>query len=71
MSELKPEDVTKKQLSHDPALCFTEAMLSYYLLHHRRNDLDRAVRKIGRKLVIRKDLFLEWIENQSKGGHRG
>lgn len=66
MSEINPEYVTKKQLANDPSLCFTEAMLSYYLLHRNRNGLHRAVRKIGRKIVIRKDLFLERIEKQSQ-----
>lgn len=64
MSENKPEYVTKKQLAQDPSLCFTEAMLSYYILHRHKNGLSKAVLKIGRKLVIRKDLFIEWLEKQ-------
>ncbi len=66
MSERKPEYVTKKQLASDPSLCFTEAMLSYYILHRHRNGLGKAVRKIGRKLVIRKDLFIDWLEKQGE-----
>lgn len=66
MSDVNPEYVTVKKLSNDPSLCFTEAMLRYYLLHRHKNDLSKAVRKIGRKMVIRKDLFIEWIEKQSR-----
>ena len=66
MSEVNHEYVTVKQLSKDPNLCFTEAMLRYYLLNRQRNGLAKAVRKIGRKMVLRKDLFISWIEDQSK-----
>jgi hypothetical protein len=49
--------VTKKQLAHDPALCFTEAMLSYYLLHRRRNGLDQSGAKDRQKTSYQKGPF--------------
>jgi hypothetical protein len=55
-----------KQIIEDPAFNFiTLPMLRYYLLHRQKNGLAAAVRKIGsRKLVIRRDLFILWIEKQ-------
>jgi hypothetical protein len=30
-----------------------------------RNGLQKAVRKIGKRLYLHRDLFEEWIESQS------
>jgi hypothetical protein len=57
--------ITVKQAAADRSLCFTEAMLRYYLLHAHKNGLCKAVRRIGKKLVLRRDLLLEWIEDHS------
>ena len=66
MTEIKPEYVTVKQLAEDPTLCFTEPMLRYYILHRHKNGLAKAIRHIGRKCVLRKDIFIQWIEEQSQ-----
>ncbi len=55
-----------KQLANDPVFCFTEPMLRYYVLHAHKNGLAHAIRRVGRKILIRRDLFIEWIEKQSK-----
>jgi hypothetical protein len=41
-----------------------------WLFHRRKNELNQAVRKIGRKLLINEYMFLAWIESHSeyKGG---
>ena len=57
--------ITVKQAAADKSLCFTEAMLRYYLLHAHRNGLSKAVRRIGKKLVLRRDLLIQWIEDQA------
>ncbi len=57
--------ITVKQAAADKSLCFTEAMLRYYLLHAHKNGLSKAVRRIGKKLVLRRDLLLAWIEDHS------
>lgn len=57
--------MTVKQAAADKSLCFTEAMLRYYLLHAHKNGLAKAVRRIGKKLLLRRDLLLEWIEGHS------
>jgi len=45
---------------------FTEGQVRNFLLFRHRNGLQEAVRKIGKRLVLRKDLFDEWIESKSE-----
>lgn len=59
---------TIKQIASDSSFCFTAAMLRYYVLHAHKNGLANALRRIGRKVLIRRDLFIEWIEKQSCRG---
>ena len=62
---------TVQQIVDDPSFCFSKSMIRYYILHAHRNGLRKAIRKIGRKVVIRRDLFIAWIEEQStKRGQR-
>jgi hypothetical protein len=44
---------------------FSMGQVRYLLLHRHRNGLQDAVRKIGKRLVLRMDLFDEWIEKQA------
>lgn len=44
---------------------FTVPMIRYYLLHRHKNGLEKAVRKIGKRLFLRTDLLNTWIEDQS------
>ncbi len=37
----------------------------HLLLFRHRNGLHNAVRKIGKRLMLRIDLFEQWIENQA------
>lgn len=57
---------TIKQIANDPIFCFTVPMLRYYILHAHKNGLAPAVRRIGRKVLIRRDLFIKWIEKQTQ-----
>lgn len=57
---------TIKQIAEDSTFCFTEPMLRYYILHAHKNGLLMAMRRIGRKILIRRDLFIEWIEKQMR-----
>lgn len=66
---MKEEDqiyCTVKQIAEDRSFCFTQGMLRYYLLKAHKNGLRKAIRKVGRKVLIRRDLFIEWIETQSR-----
>lgn len=58
--------MTPREIVEDPTFCFTLPMLRYYLLHGHKNGLNRAVRKLGKKILIRRDLFIVWIEKQAK-----
>ncbi|MBN2479720.1 MAG: hypothetical protein JXA94_05785 [Parachlamydiales bacterium] len=57
---------TVKQIASDPSFCFTIPMLRYYILHAHQNGLASAIRRIGKKVLIRRDLFISWIEKQSR-----
>lgn len=46
---------------------FTIGQLRHYLMHRHKNGLETAVRKIGKRLFIRTDLFNAWIEKQVGG----
>jgi hypothetical protein len=61
---------TAKQIASDPQFCFTLPTLRYYILHAHKNGLAAALRRIGKKVLIRRDLFIQWIENQSARGVR-
>lgn len=47
---------------------FSMGQLRYYLMRRHKNGLEKAVRKIGKRLYLKIDLFEEWIESQSSQG---
>jgi hypothetical protein len=55
-----------KAIANDPKYPFSEAMLRHYLLHRHKNGLESAVRRIGKRIFVRMDLFERWIEDQAK-----
>ena len=57
---------TVKQISSDPTFCFSIPMLRYYILHAHRNGLSAALRRIGKKVLVRRDLFVAWLEKQGR-----
>ncbi len=48
---------------------FTMGQIRHLLLHRHRNGLQNAVRKIGKRLMFRLDLFEQWIEEQKEARH--
>ena len=42
---------------------FTIGQLRHFLIHRHKNGLEMAVRKIGRRIYLRVDLFDRWIES--------
>jgi hypothetical protein len=68
MAENKRDEsyCTIKQIANDPTFCFTIPMLRYYVLHAHRNGLSKAIRRVGRKVLIRRDQFIEWLEKQTR-----
>ena len=47
---------------------FSEASFRYHIFHSENNKLNKAIIRVGRKVLIKESLFLEWLENQSQGG---
>jgi hypothetical protein len=66
MSDVKYLSV--QQIVSNSRYPFTAGQVRHYLLMRHRNGLERAVRKIGKRLFIREDLFNQWIESQQVGG---
>lgn len=60
--------LTVKQISESDRYPFTFGQIRHYLLIRHRNGLEDAVRKIGKRIYLRSDLFEKWIESQSKEG---
>lgn len=48
---------------------FTVASLRYLIFHSDKNGLDKVIRRIGSKIIFRRDLFIEWIESNPKSGY--
>ncbi|MCX6988509.1 MAG: hypothetical protein NTZ52_03255 [Chlamydiae bacterium] len=61
----KVEYVSLKQIADNPKYPFSMGQLRHYLMHRHKNNLDSAVRKIGKRLFLRMDLFDAWIEKQT------
>lgn len=46
---------------------FSMGQMRHLLLYRHRNGLKDAVRKVGKRLLIRIDLFDQWIDAQKEG----
>ena len=56
---------TQKFVEDYPEL-FTKAELDYLIRIRKSNDLEKAIRKVGkRKILICVPQFFEWLDNQS------
>lgn len=63
------EYLTPEHIIERPEYPFSHGQMRHYLSKRHRNGLAKAVRKIGKRLYLRKDLFEQWIESQAdKGG---
>lgn len=62
----KYEYLSTQQIIESSQYPFTKGGLAYHLIKRKENGLNRAVRKIGKRLYLRKDLFEEWIESQAE-----
>ncbi|MFM7469189.1 MAG: hypothetical protein ACKO37_06795 [Vampirovibrionales bacterium] len=55
----------KQMAAKHPA--FSEASLRYHIFHERQNGLDKALIRVGKKILIKEDSFLDWLESQQEG----
>jgi hypothetical protein len=60
--------LTIKQIANSDLYPFTLGQMRHYLIMRHRNGLEAAIRKIGKRLYLRKDLFDQWIESQATRG---
>jgi hypothetical protein len=56
----------KQMAAKHPA--FSEASLRYHIFNERQNGLDKALIRVGKKILINEDAFWDWLENQRMGG---
>ena len=56
-----------KQIANSDNYPFTLGQIRHFLLNRHKNGLKCAVRKVGKGLVLRIDLFDQWIESQKEG----
>lgn len=54
-----------QQIVQSGKYLLTMGQLRHLLLCRHRNGLQKAIRKIGKRLVFRIDLFEAWIESQA------
>lgn len=59
---------TPQQIVSSGQFPFTIGQLRHLLLHRHKNGLDKVVRKVGKRIVFRMDLFCGWLESQAQGG---
>lgn len=59
------EYISPQQIVQSGRYPFTIGQIRHFLLHRHKNGLENAVRKIGKRLVLRKDLFDRWIESKA------
>lgn len=48
---------------------FTMGQIRHLLLKRHQNGLQDAIRKIGKRLMFRVDLFNQWIEGKKEEKH--
>lgn len=59
----KFEYMTAKQICECEKYPFTMGQIRRFLMFKESNGLIKAIRKIGKRMYIRTDLFDEWIES--------
>lgn len=57
--------LTIKQVINSDHYPFSEGQIRHFLIMRHKNGLEGAVRQIGKRLYLRKDLLDLWIESQA------
>lgn len=60
------EYLTANDIVESDEFPFTQGQIRFLLLNRKKNGLEKAVRKVGKNIYIRKDLFIKWIETEGK-----
>jgi hypothetical protein len=56
-----------KKVLENPKYPFSKGQLRHFLTKRHNNGLEKAIRKIGKRIYFRSDLLDAWIETQGKG----
>lgn len=64
------EYLSIKQIADSNQYPFSIGQMRHFLMMRHKNGLEAAVRKIGKRLYLRNDLFQKWIESQASQGGR-
>jgi hypothetical protein len=56
---------TLKQVVESSKYPFSMGQVRHFLLHRHKNGLDKAVRKIGKRVYLNGEMFEQWIESKS------
>ncbi len=57
-----------KQIAESNRYPLSLGQIRHLLLHRHTNGLEQATRRVGKRLLIRMDLFDAWLENHAKRG---
>lgn len=61
------EYLSVQQIAESSRYPFSLGQVRHYLMFRHRNGLEKTIRKIGKRLYFRRDLFEQWIEEQTRG----
>lgn len=64
------EYLSIQQIEENPCYPFSMGQIRHFLIMRHKNGLEKAVRKIGKRLYLRRDLLDLWIENQAGKGDK-
>ncbi|NCC03385.1 MAG: DNA-binding protein [Proteobacteria bacterium] len=56
----------KQMAERNPA--FSESSLRFLIFNASKNGIDRAIKRIGRKILIDEEAFFGWVEDQNMRG---
>lgn len=56
--------LTRRNIAESPKYPFTLNAISLHIFKAKKNGLDKAIFRIGKKILIREDLFIEWLESR-------
>ena len=48
---------------------FTPASFRYMIFNAERTGLDKAIIRVGRKVLLKPEIFEEWLESHNGGVH--
>jgi len=58
--------VSIDDIVNDSKYPFTKGQLRHHVAKRKSNGLASSIRKIGRRIYIREDLFIDWLENHAE-----